>query len=119
MWGSCQAKLDDAFGREMRGRERHLLVDNRDIIHLQAAALDLPPRLAVRCDQAGAHEGGKNAERRFEFTVWDSIVGSVSASAPSSKVRRTVTAASSAVARAQVGENVEEIGLVGAHDTAL
>src|SRR3979490_2176696 len=42
----AKRKLDHAFRRKMRRRQRHLLVSNGDVVDAETAALDLPPRLA-------------------------------------------------------------------------
>ena len=54
------------LGGGIAGFENGFLVGNRLVVDLQAAALDLPPRLAVRGDQARFHERGQNADARHQ-----------------------------------------------------
>ena len=87
-------------GVSVRRRQHHLLVGDGGVVDLQAAALDLTARFAVRGDEAGLDEGGRARRgRRRVRRAAISIVGRVSASAPSSKVVRAVSAAASAAAR--------------------
>src|ERR1700741_922087 len=53
----AQRQLDHAFRREIRVRQRHALVGHRRVVDTQAAALDLPPRFAVRGKQPRFDEG--------------------------------------------------------------
>lgn len=63
-----ERELDDAF-RQQRGGQHHLLVGHRNIVDAQAAALDLPPRFAVRRDETGIDEGREDTDACFKFSL--------------------------------------------------
>src|SRR6185437_12916227 len=65
----AKGKLDHVFRGEVGTRQRHLLVGDGNIVHAQAAALDLAPRLAVGGDQAGLDESREYADASFKFAA--------------------------------------------------
>src|SRR5205807_2365596 len=56
-----ERELDHLLRRDVLGSEHHLLVGDREIVHLESTALDLPPRLSVRTYQPRFHEGREHA----------------------------------------------------------
>ena len=56
-----------AAGREIARSEDRAVVGHGVVVDPQAAALDLPPRLAGRGHEAGADEGRQHAEAGLEF----------------------------------------------------
>src|SRR3982074_2522236 len=60
-----------AFRREVLGLQGHLLVRNGDVVDAQPAALDLPPRLAIRSDETRFHKSSENTKFGFELAARD------------------------------------------------
>ena len=85
----------------LRSRSRPIVARSSvtHVVDPQAAALDLPPRLAVRGDQPARTKAARTPSPR-EFGRRDLDGRQRSASAPSSKVLRAVSAAASAASRA-------------------
>ena len=59
---AAQRKLDDSCRAERGAPDDCALVGQDLVIHLQAAAANLAPRLAGRGDQPGAHESRERAQ---------------------------------------------------------
>src|SRR5450432_4321487 len=67
----------NAFRREVRVLEHHLLVADRGIVDAQTPALDLAPRLAIRGDEAGLDETRQHADAGLELGASDFHRGEV------------------------------------------
>src|SRR3954467_3084829 len=103
----AERQLDHAFRRQVGRRQRHLLVGDGLVVDAQAAAPDLAPCFPVGGRCAACWEATRPALTKALSTPRPasnsprgiSTVGRLSASAPSSKVRRAVSAASFAASR--------------------
>ena len=95
----AERQLDDAVAGRFAASSDRALVGDRLVVDAHRAALDVPPRLAVGGGKAGLHEQRQHADAGSSSAAGTSMVGRVSASAPSSKVLRAVSAASSAASR--------------------
>ena len=78
----AERQFDHAFRRQIRVRQRHLLVGDGSIINPQSAALDLPARLAIGGDEARLDEGRQNARAGCRLQMggsdqWGNIVNGV------------------------------------------
>src|SRR5260370_31976098 len=67
---AAERKLHDAPAEFARSDTR-LFVSDDDAVDAQPAALDLPPRLAVGADKAGARESAEDAEAGRKFRLGD------------------------------------------------
>src|SRR5580658_2962592 len=69
---AAERELDHALDRQIARRERHLFVGHGRVVDAQAARLDLPPRLAVRSDEAGFfRKRGEHADALVELGPGD------------------------------------------------
>ena len=82
----AERQLDAAVGGDVGRGEQRLLVDHRLVVDAQAAALNLPARLAVGLDQPRLHERRQHADAACKFRCASSTVGRPSAEAPCSNV---------------------------------
>ena len=96
----AERKLDHAVWRQVLGGQQHFLVAHRYVVDLESAGLDLAARFAVGATRPAFSAKAVRTPKPLSSSARGiSIVGSVSASEPSSKVLRAVPAASSAAAR--------------------
>src|SRR5262249_32875547 len=65
----AERELDDALRREVTRAEHHFLVDDRNVVDLETAALDLPAGLTLRCDQADVNRGVEHAENGLKLAA--------------------------------------------------
>ncbi len=96
----AKREFDDTVAIKVCGCDRAAFVLNGLVVQPHRAALDVTARLAVRCRRGRREpEASEGRCRQSSSEPATSIVGSVSASVPSSNVLRAVSAASSAASR--------------------